>query len=246
MANALLELEQAGKVIAKKTILEPVQIRMYPGDVLAICGGNAAGKSTLLRMIVGITRPSTGHVRINGKLWRKNRKACARQIGYMPDEFSFQPTLTAGETLRFYAVLRGADSAAADKLLRKVGLEEHRNQKISTFSLGMRKRLLFAQALLGDPPVLVLDEPTNGLDPYWVGFVESVIIDAKSRGKAVIFTTHQLDVAERTADRVMLLHQGRVIRHYIPGKSSPEEHENDNLRAAFWDVISEDPEPETV
>lgn len=245
MADALLELDQVGKVIAGKTILEPVQIRMNPGDIWAVCGGNAAGKSTLLRMIVGITPPSTGYVRINGQLWKKNRKACSRQIGYMPDEFSFQPTLTAKETLRFYAALRGAAPADADEMLKKVGLEEHRNQKIATFSFGMRKRLLFAQALLKNPPLLVLDEPTNGLDPYWIRFVESVIIDAKHQGKAVIFSTHQLDVAERTADRVILLHQGRVIQYYTPGESQ-KESEKSNLKAAFWDTISKEPENEIV
>lgn len=238
MAEALLELNQVGKTIAKKTILEPVQAQVKPGEILAICGGNAAGKSTLLRIVAGMTPPSTGNVRIHGLNWKKHRRACSRQIGYMPDQFAFQPMLTAWETIQFYATLRGADSATAAEMLNKVGLKKHRQQKVSGFSMGMRQRLLLSQALLKDPPLLVLDEPTNGLDVYWIQVFESILLHAKKQGQAVIYSTHQLDVAERTADRVMLLHEGRVLQSGTP-EELRKRFGTDGLDGVFRQVISE-------
>ncbi|WP_054958090.1 ABC transporter ATP-binding protein [Paenibacillus dakarensis] len=206
--NPILELELVSKRIKKQTLVQPVSFSLEPGRVLALCGGNGAGKSTILRMIAGISRPSSGTIRIRGLDWKRDRKACARSIGYMPDDFQFGDALTAQETLRFYGSLRDVPGERVGELLRVAGLEEVRGRKVSTFSKGMRQRLLFAQAMLAKPPLLILDEPTNGLDPYWMDAFADLVRRSAEDGQAVIFSTHQLNVAEQTADQVIFLDSG--------------------------------------
>lgn len=207
----VLELDRVKKDIRGRTVVQPVDCRLEAGRVLALCGGNGAGKSTILRMIAGIAEPTSGIVRLAGRTWREDRNGCSSIIGYMPDDFQFGQALTAGETLEFYAALRGkAALGRVDAVLEEVGLASVRNAKVVTFSKGMRQRLLFGQALLGEPELLVLDEPTNGLDPYWLQAFAELINRRKSLGQSVVFSTHQLEAAEWTADLVILLHEGRV------------------------------------
>lgn len=207
----VLELDGVKKDIRGRTVVQPVDYRLPAGQVLALCGGNGAGKSTVLRMIAGITEPTAGTVRLGGRTWKEDRPGCSALIGYMPDDFQFGQALTAGETLEFYAALRGpAARKRVEAVLEEVGLSAVRQTKVSTFSKGMRQRLLFGQALLGEPELLVLDEPTNGLDPYWLQALAELINRRKAQGQSVVFSTHQLETAEWTADHAILLHEGRV------------------------------------
>lgn len=213
MSKPVLELQHVQKEIRGRTILEPLSYSMEPGQVLALCGGNGAGKSTLLRMIAGITQPSSGTIKVDGRVWRENRAGYAAGIGYMPDDFQFGYALTAGETLDFYAALRGIkDPKRTDEVLEEVGLLEVKRKRVSTFSKGMRQRLLFGQALLAEPVLLVLDEPTNGLDPYWMQAFVRLVRMRKERGQSVVFSTHNLEVAELTADHIVLLHEGKMVQ----------------------------------
>lgn len=212
MSEPILELVQVRKDIQKKTIVEPIGMTLEQGQVLALCGGNGAGKSTILRMIAGISQPTSGHIAVGGITWRGNRRTYAEQLGYMPDDFQFGYSLTAWETLAFYAALRGIkDEKRIDEVLERVGLTDVKHRKVSAFSKGMRQRLLFGQALLGRPKLLVLDEPTNGLDPYWLNSFAELINELKRDGMSAIFSTHNLEVAEMTADRIVLLNEGKVL-----------------------------------
>ncbi|MNC34244.1 ABC-type transporter ATP-binding protein EcsA [compost metagenome] len=207
----ILELDGVKKDIRGRTVVQPVDYRLPAGQVLALCGGNGAGKSTLLRIVAGIAEPTSGTVRLGGRTWKEDRTGCSSILGYMPDDFQFGQALTAGETLRFYAALRGKEALGrVDAVLEEVGLTGVRNAKVATFSKGMRQRLLFGQALLGEPELLVLDEPTNGLDPYWLQAFAELINRRKAQGQSVVFSTHQLEAAEWTADHVILLHEGKV------------------------------------
>lgn len=210
MVEEALRLEQVTKVMQNQTILQPVDLTLKRGRILALCGGNGAGKSTLLRMIAGISKPSKGRVRVAGLEWKQDRKAYANRIGYMPDDFQFGNALSAQETLLFYASLRGVPRQRAMQLLRAVGLEQVLHKPVSAFSKGMRQRLLFAQSMLAKPPLLVLDEPTNGLDPYWTEAFAELVKKARSEGQSVVFSTHQLNVAEEVADQVVFLDEGHV------------------------------------
>lgn len=207
----VLEIRQLRKDIRGKTIVHPFDYTLTKGQVLALCGGNGAGKSTILRMIAGITKATSGSVRLCGRTLQDDKQGFYSYMGYMPDDFQFGHALTAGETLEFYAgLLGGGAKSRISAVLEEVGLADVRDKKVSSFSKGMRQRLLFAQALLGEPEVLILDEPTNGLDPYWLAAFVNMVNKRKQAGQTVIFSTHQLEAAELTADHVILLQEGQV------------------------------------
>jgi len=219
VGEPIIQMIGVSKKIKKQMLVESIDLEVAPGHVLALCGGNGAGKSTILRMVVGIQQPSTGEIRVNGMQWRKERKSYAKHIGYMPDDYQFSQGLTALEALSFWAALRDVSKERVAETLSRVGLTDKRNDKVHTFSKGMRQRLLFAQAILAKPPLLVMDEPTNGLDPYWMNEFVVLINEVKCEGHAVIFSTHQLEIAEEIADHVVFLNQGRnfgggSVEHY--------------------------------
>lgn len=210
MADPIVQLKDIAKTIRKQTIVQNVQLSVLPGQVLALCGGNGAGKSTILRMVAGMMQPTSGTIEVNGIKWKENRKRYAEQIGYMPDDYRFGPGLTALETLTFWASLRGLPKSRAEEVLADVGLTDTGRKPVASFSKGMRQRVLFAQALLARPPVLIMDEPTNGLDPYWMDSFVKLVQAASDAGQAVIFSTHQLEIAEALAQRVAFLRQGQI------------------------------------
>jgi len=209
--NISLEISQLSKKLKHKQLLEPLDYQLSKGKTLALCGGNGAGKSTLIRLIIGLTKETTGSVMINGLNKRKNRKQFLRQIGYMPDDFHFQKSMTTKETINFYARIKNVNEASYKETLRTVGLLDRLNEKVGNFSKGMAQRLLLAQALLSEPNLLVLDEPTNGLDPYWIQQFCKLLIKANKNGQTVIFSTHDLHIAEKIADEVIFLHNGKVM-----------------------------------
>ncbi len=210
MTEPILSVQGVAKTIRGKLIVHPLDFTLQAGQVLALIGGNGAGKSTILRMIAGITQPTAGTIRVAGLEWKRARAAYAGKIGYMPDDFQFGHGLTARETILFYASLRNVSVTKTEEIMELVGLSAVQKQSTASFSKGMRQRLLFAQALLADPPLLVLDEPTNGLDPNWMQSFIQLVNRLKQTGQSMIFSTHHLQVAEETADQAMFLHAGEV------------------------------------
>lgn len=225
MADHFLTLNEVSKTINKKLVVAPLQLTLGQGKTLALCGANGAGKSTLIRMIAGVTTPTSGTITLNGLQWKNERKAYAEQIGYMPDDFRFGTALSAWETTCFYASLHNVRKERVEEVLHMVGLYEVRGQSIQTFSKGMRQRLMFAQAILAMPPLLIMDEPTNGLDPFWMKRFVDLLQQLQAQGMTIIFSTHQLHIAEETADEVVFLHEGRVINEgsveYFVDKMGP-------------------------
>lgn len=211
MAEAFVNIVDVSKKIKRQPIVRPLSLQLTKGQVLALCGANGAGKSTVIRMIAGIAQPTAGRIEVGGLQWRRERKAYAEQLGYMPDDFQFGAALSAWETICFYASLRGIGKERAREVLEIVDLYEVRNKSIATFSKGMRQRLMFAQAILAAPKLLLMDEPTNGLDPYWMGMFVERVRELKDEGMTIIFSTHQLPVAEKCADVALFLHEGRVV-----------------------------------
>ncbi|MGD8192170.1 ABC transporter ATP-binding protein [Brevibacillus ginsengisoli] len=235
MTNEVLHVEDISKQIQKQTILETVSFSLQKGQVMALCGGNGAGKSTMLQMIVGITQPSSGHILVDGLERKKNRKLYANKIGYMPDDFQFGSALSAQETLMFYASLRGVSKDKVIQTLHDVGLYNVRNKNVSTFSKGMRQRLLFAQSNLSTPSLLVLDEPTNGLDPYWMDELAAQILQLKKAGQTIIFSTHHLQLAETVADHVIFLDRGKILDHNTL-EYFMDKYASGGLNSAFTDL----------
>jgi len=232
VADAFVHIEGIQKSIKKQPIIQQFSLRGQKGEVIALCGGNGAGKSTILRMIAGINQPDKGEIAVGGIRWRDNRKLYAEQIGYMPDDYRFSPGLTALETLRFWAKLRGLDHARAAEALAEVGLEGAAGRPVSSFSKGMKQRVVFAQALLAHPPLIIMDEPTNGLDPYWMESFIALVRRAAASGQTVIFSTHQLEIAEALADRVVFV-QGGAAAFDGSVEQLKQEHGPDALQHAF-------------
>lgn len=209
--NFAVEIHQLSKSVKQKHLLKPLDYQLSKGKILALCGGNGAGKSTLIRLITGLTKATTGDVTINGLNKRGSKRQFLKQFGYMPDDFLFQKSMTTKETISFYAKMKNISKTRYEETLIEVGLLDKLNEKVGNFSKGMNQRLLLAQALLAHPNILILDEPTNGLDPYWVKQFSNLMLKAKEKGQTIIFSTHDLHVAEQIADEVMFLSDGTVI-----------------------------------
>ena len=209
--NTILKINNVSKSVKKRQLLEPFSYELNKGKILALCGGNGAGKSTLIRMIVGLIQPTTGTITINGLQQKKERQLYTKQFGYMPDDFIFQKGMTAKETIQFYATIKNINQDTYEKVINEVGLFDKLQEQVGNFSKGMTQRLLLAQALLASPDILILDEPTNGLDPYWIDKLATIMLRAKEKGQTIIFSTHDLHVAEKVADEVLFLSDGKII-----------------------------------
>jgi ABC-type multidrug transport system ATPase subunit len=211
VTDELVRFEAVHKAFRGKTVIGSVDLAVGRGTTVALCGGNGAGKSTLLRMLAGIVRPTSGRITVDGLSWERDRRQYAQKIGFMPDDYRFSPGLTALETMLFWARLRGVGKARAREVLEMVGLADTGGKPVASFSKGMRQRLLFAQALLAEPPLIVMDEPTNGLDPYWMESFVKLVRQAAAGGQTVLFSTHQLPIAEALADRIVFLREGEIV-----------------------------------
>jgi ABC-2 type transport system ATP-binding protein len=192
--------------------VDGVDLVARPGEVVALLGPNGAGKSTTIRAITGLLRPSDGRVSVCGHDVVRAPLAAKAALGYVPDRPYLYPKLTARELLRFVGRLRRVPDAdrRADAWLEAFALAPVANELIETYSHGMRQKLTFAAALLAEPPVLVVDEPMVGLDPRAARQVRAIMRDHADRGRTVLLTTHAMEVAEALADRVVVLHLGRV------------------------------------
>ncbi len=226
--NIAVDIFNLSKSIRKKQLLMPMHYQLGKGKILALCGGNGAGKSTLLRMITGLIKPTTGYVTINRRSKKKDKQDFVNQFGYMPDDFKFNKAMTTKETINFYAKIKNINKTRYKEVLNEVGLLDKLNEKTGNFSKGMNQRLLLAQALLAHPNILILDEPTNGLDPYWVKQFCELMLTAKATGQTVIFSTHDLHVAEDIADEVVFLSNGEII-----SKGSIDRYRDNGLYETF-------------
>jgi ABC-2 type transport system ATP-binding protein len=208
----MIEVRGLVKRYGRLTAVDGIDLRAAPGEVLALLGPNGAGKSTTIKMITGLIRPSAGSVVVNGADAVRAPVAAKAALGYVPDRPYLYPKLTGRELLRFLGRLRDVPEAErkAEGWLERFDLLEVQNERIEAYSHGMRQKLTFCAALLHDPQVLVVDEPMVGLDPRAARDVRRLMRERAEAGRTVLLTTHQIDVAEETADRVTLLHRGRV------------------------------------
>lgn len=194
------------------TALDGLTLDVPEGELLALLGHNGAGKTTAMKLLLGLTRPSAGEARVLGATpGTPAAVAQRRAIGFLPENVSFGDAMTGFEALFFYARLKGEGTPAVRELLDRVGLAAAAGNRIRTYSKGMRQRLGLAQALLGRPRLLLLDEPTTGLDPVlrrtFFGFVE----DLKRAGTTVILSSHVLTELELRTDRIAILRHGRLV-----------------------------------
>ncbi len=217
----MIEVQNLSKFYGAKPAVDGVSFHVRRGDILGFLGPNGAGKSTTMKMITGFLRPTSGTAKVGGVDVAVDPVAVKRQVGYLPESAPAYAEMTVVEFLEFVAEsrgFRGADRAApVQRALRLTHLESVRHQTIETLSKGYKQRVGFAQALLHDPAVLILDEPTDGLDPNQKNEVRALIKEL-AQEKAVILSTHILEEVEAICTRIILISEGRVVVDETPAE----------------------------
>jgi ABC-2 type transport system ATP-binding protein len=206
----LLEFTGITKSFGAVTAVQDFTARVEPGVVTGFLGPNGAGKTTTLRMLLGLVRPTSGRATIGGRAYA-DLPAPLRTVGAALEAASFHPGRTAAGHLRVYAQAAGLPRARVDEALGAVGLGDVAGRKVGGYSLGMRQRLGLAFALLGDPGVLVLDEPSNGLDPEGIIWMRGLLRALARQGRTVLISSHLLAEVQQTADRLLIISQGRLV-----------------------------------
>ena len=194
------------------TAVENVSLELRAGETLALVGHNGAGKTTLVKLILGLVAPSEGTVRVFESDPAKAGAAGLREgLGFLPENVAFHGAMTGRELLRFYARLKRAPEDSIEGLLDRVGLAAAASRRVATYSKGMRQRLGLAQALIGEPDLLLLDEPTSGLDPASRADFYGTIDVLRREGATILISTHALAEIEAHADRVAVMHRGCLV-----------------------------------
>ncbi|MBU6955630.1 ABC transporter ATP-binding protein [Hahella sp. HN01] len=204
----MIHLEGVSQYYGRHQVLHDLNLTLGEGEVLGLFGHNGAGKTTTIKLILGLLRPDRGNVLTLGR--SPNQVDMRRQIGYLPENVMFYPQLSGLETLRYFARLKQAPLTQVKSLLEQVGLSEAANQKVKTYSKGMRQRLGLAQALLGEPRLLLLDEPTVGLDPIATADLYELVDGLRRQGAGIILCSHVLPGVEPHIDRAAILGHGRL------------------------------------
>jgi Cu-processing system ATP-binding protein len=194
--KATIEVERVTKRFGAVEAVRGVSFDLPEGRTVALVGHNGAGKTTLLKMMLGLIRPSQGCIRVLGEDPASGAFAARRRLGFLPENVSFNAALTCRETLSFYARLKREPATSVPKLLDRVGLSAAADRRVGTYSKGMRQRLGLAQALLGEPRVLLLDEPTTGLDPALRQSFYEIVQGLRDRGATVFLSSHALTELE--------------------------------------------------
>ncbi len=213
--NAVLDLDRVEKTYGRKVrALRGVSLSVEPGQIFGLLGPNGAGKSTLVKILLGIVRPTNCHGTMLGEA--VGHKATLARVGYLPEHVRFPEHLTGTQALHYIGRLlnmpRGERKKRADELLEHVGLEKRANSRVGGYSKGMKQRLGIAQALIGDPELVFLDEPTDGVDPMGRRHIREMLIQMRDKGKTVVVNSHLLGEVELVTDRVAILVNGLVRR----------------------------------
>ncbi len=210
--ESIIALEGVTKKFGGKAAVDDVTVDVAAGRCFAWLGPNGCGKTTLIRMMLGLARPTAGEIRVRGRRIPQDTRDALSRVGAIVEEPRFYPYLTGAENLRIWAA--HYDRAAAGRIpgeLARVGLQDAGDQKVSAYSLGMRQRLGVARAMLNDPELLLLDEPTNGLDPAGLVEFRRMVRSLVDEGRTVFISSHILDEVERMADDVAIIQRGRVV-----------------------------------
>ncbi|HIU74699.1 MAG TPA: ABC transporter ATP-binding protein [Candidatus Pelethocola excrementipullorum] len=240
MSN-IITTEQLTKRYKKFTAVDNVTLHVKKGSIYGFLGPNGAGKSTTMKMLLGLTAPSAGTFCIDGKHFPENRIAILKEVGSLIEAPSYYANLTGRENLDIIRRILGLDMKAVDDALELVGLTEFGDRLAKKYSLGMKQRLGLASALIGRPPILILDEPTNGLDPAGIHEIRNLI---KSLPKlydcTVLISSHMLSEIELMADDIGILNHGRLLFEGSLEELGHNAESVDNLENVFLSMIEKD------
>src|SRR3954452_10650363 len=211
-ASLAIETQGLGKRFGSRAALDGVDLAVPRGVAFGFLGANGAGKTTLIRLLLGLADPTAGSMRLLGRDLPAGRAEALARVGAIIEEPRFHPHLSGRENLHVHAAAR--DRAAHDRIdgaLARVGLTARADEKVRTYSLGMRQRLGVARCLLSDPELLILDEPLNGLDPAGILLMRGLIRELVDEGRTVLLSSHLLDEVEKTCDHAAIVDRGRVV-----------------------------------
>ena len=233
--NYILETNHLSKQSGNTYRVNDLSMAVPENCVYGFLGPNGAGKSTTLKMILGLIHPNQGSIRIFGKVMNSaNRLSILRQTGSLIENPGGYGHLTGLENMQIIQKLKGVNEAEISSALKTVRLYEQRDKKLSNYSLGMKQRLGIAMAILGNPKLLILDEPTNGLDPAGIQEMRQLICSLpKERDMTVIISSHLLSEIEQMADQVGIIHHGRML---YQGTLADLETQGDNLEDVFLEM----------
>lgn len=233
-----LQLQHLHKKYGTKAAVDNVSINLNPG-VYGLLGANGAGKTTLMRMICGVLKPTSGNIRLDGKTIQELGEQYYTHLGYMPQDFGFYSDFTAREFMLYMAAVKGLNKKSAkirtEELLELVNLRDVSDKKIKSFSGGMKQRLGIAQAELNDPDILILDEPTAGLDPKERVRFRNIISDF-AKDKIVILSTHIVSDVSYIADIILMMKQGKILLQ------EPMATVTDSIRGKVWEIQEDERE----
>jgi ABC-2 type transport system ATP-binding protein len=213
--NAMLHVKNLRKTFGSLAAVDDVTFAVEPGELVGLLGPNGAGKTTTVSMIAGLLSPDRGDVLVAGRRLEGDTDASKRRIGLVPQDLALYEELSARANLRFFGALYEMSGArlntAIESTLELVGLTDRTRDRVKTFSGGMKRRLNLAAGLLHNPDILLLDEPTVGVDPQSRNAIFDNLEVLKRNGKALLYTTHYMEEAERLADRIVVIDHGRVV-----------------------------------
>lgn len=206
--NDILTTRELGKNFKHKRVLDQINLNVPTGKIYCIMGPNGAGKSTLLKIISGIEKPTEGVVTFKDKNWKRED---LKVIGSLIEEPGLFDNLTVEENIKLKLKLHRVENKNQEQILNTLGFGDHNHEKVKGFSTGMRQRLGIALAFMGNPDLVILDEPTNGLDTFGIHELRELLMLEKKQGKTIIIASHMLSEIQKVADRIAILGDGKLL-----------------------------------
>jgi ABC-2 type transport system ATP-binding protein len=208
----VVDLDRISKSYSSKVAVRELSLRIEPGTMFGLLGPNGAGKTSTIRMMVGMTLPDSGAVRLFDEPFRRDH---LRRVGYLPEERGLYKRMKVIDQLVFMGQLHGLDGATAATRARqwceRMDIAESLEKKTQELSKGMQQKIQFIATLLHDPELIIMDEPSSGLDPVNVSLLEQTLLDLKSKGRTILFSTHRMEQVEKLCDAICLVDQGRAV-----------------------------------
>ena len=213
--ESIVEINNLVKYYGQKQVLHGIQLNILPGQIIGYIGPNGAGKSTTVKILCGLIDEFEGSVKVFGKDLRTSQLYIKKRIGYIPENAALYESLTPLEFMQFVGQMRGIEDdvirSKAEALMDIFEMKSNLNQRIATFSKGMRQKVMICSALLHNPELIFMDEPLSGLDANSVIMVKEMLIHLAHDGKTIFYSSHLMDVVEKISDRIILIDQGKVI-----------------------------------
>jgi ABC-2 type transport system ATP-binding protein len=234
----MIETKSLTKKYGNLTAVSELNLQVNPGELFVFLGSNGAGKTTTIKMLTGLLQPTSGTATIAGFDVVNSPLEVKKVIGYLPDEPFLYTKLTGREYLQFIADIRGVQKKRekVDRFIDLFELSQSADELIEGYSLGMKKKVAIGAALIHDPKVLFLDEPTGGLDPRSAKTMKDILMDIRQRGSTVFMTTHILEIAERMCDRIGIINSGKLIRVGTMDELRKEAQSGSSLEDIFLEL----------